>query len=690
MNIFGFEINFVHVRISFFYVVCFWSLTLNLYGQSPVQDSIEVVTIKSLRVINNPNNTSLAVFRRDFTKTNFLKSQLSLQEYVTEAPGLFSLNATNYAQDLRISIRGFGARSAFGIRGIKLIIDGIPETTPDGQGQLDNLMLSTVSSLEVINGPSSALYGNASGGVIYIGTLDNVDNNYIEAGTTIGSYGLNQYSLNGGLVSGKTTVIANYLFTGLDGYRDQSSLEQHAANIKLIQDFDSGGQLRLALNYTNSPVADDPGGINLESVEENRRQARDRNVLFETGESINHSKLSAHYETPLKAKNTRLESYAFYSARNFEGLLPFGFGGWIDLARNYWGAGASLTQKQIQSNAVITSKIGFDFANQADNRQRFFNNEGVQGEQTLDQLETFRNIAFYYLGSANIGKVGVFVGLRYDINQLEAEDAFLSNGDDSGTINLSNFSQSLGLNYTLGKNLSAYANFRQSFETPALTELSSNPSGAGGFNQSLDPQSANNFEIGLAAKGARLNGNIALFYIRTKNDLVPFELEEFPDRDFFRNAGSSNRIGFELTGQYQLANNWRVSAMYSYSDFTYDDYFINGDQFSGNRLPAIPVHQGSWKLTYQTDLINVSLQQRYIGTLFTNDSNTVEDNAYSLFNLNAGFQLPFGSVELKPFFGINNIFNTLYNDNIRINAFGSRFFEPGQERNFYAGVKIRF
>jgi len=644
----------------------------------------------SLRVDGLGNNTPLSVFKRDFSKTNFLKSQLSLQEYITEAPGLFSLNATNYAQDLRISIRGFGARSAFGIRGIKLIIDGVPETTPDGQGQLDNLMLSTVSSLEVINGPSSALYGNASGGVIYIGTLNKVDNNFIEAGTTLGSYGLNQYSVNAGLTSENTTVIANYLYTGLDGYRDQSGLEQHAANIKLIQAFKFGGQLRLGINYTNSPVAEDPGGINIESVKENRTQARDRNVLFQTGESIDHTKLSAHFETPLKLKNTTVESYAFYSKRNFTGLLPFGFGGWVDLARTYWGVGASLAQKQIHPNAVITSKIGFDFADQTDDRQRFFNNEGIQGEQTLDQLETFRNVAFYYLGTANFNNVSLFLGLRYDINHLEADDQFLQNGDDSGSIDLSNFSQNVGLNYALTKRVSTYINFRQSFQTPALTELSSNPTGKDGFNDMLDTQKANNYEIGLSTKSTTLNGNLALFYIRTNNDLVPFELEEFPDRDFFRNAGSSDRFGVELTGQYQFADAWVASGMYSYSDFTYDDYFINGNQFDGNRLPAIPIHQGSWKLAYQTDQLLVSVQHRYIGNLFTDDFNSVEDNAYSLFSVNAGFQLSVGSIKLKPFLGVNNVFNTLYNDNIRINAFASRFFESGQERNYYTGVKIRF
>ena len=678
------------MRRCFLQTLCFCFLTFSLFGQNSLKDSIEVVTIKSIRADGLGNRTPLSIYKKDFFKTNFLKSQLSLQEYITEAPGLFSLNATNYAQDLRISIRGFGARSAFGIRGVKLIVDGVPETTPDGQGQLDNLMLSTVSSLEVINGPSSALYGNASGGVIYIGTIDKVDNNYIEVGTTLGSYGLNQYSFNAGMTSNNTTLIANYLFTNLDGYRDQSSLRQHAANIKLIQEFKLGGKLHLGINYTNSPVADDPGGITIDLVEANRRQARDANVLFQTGENIDHTKLNAHFETPLKIINMSVESYAFCAKRNFTGLLPFGYGGWVDLARTYWGTGASVTQKQLLSKAVFTSKLGIDFASQVDDRQRFFNNEGIQGEQTLDQLESFRNLAFHYIGTANFNKVSLFLGLRYDINDLEAEDEFLQNGDDSGSINLFNFSQSIGLNYALTDGLSTYVNYRKSFQTPALTELSSNPTGEGGFNDMLDTQKANNYEVGLSAKTALLNGNFALFYIRTNNDLVPFELEEFPERDFFRNAGSSNRFGIELSGQYQIADAWVASGMYSYSDFTYDEFVVNGTEFSGNRLPAIPVHQGSCKLAYQTDQLQVSIQHRYIGSLFTSDNNSVRDNAYSLFNVNAGFQWSVGSVKLKPFLGVNNVFNTLYNDNIRINAFGSRFFEPGQERNFYTGLKVRF
>jgi len=677
------------VRINIIATLIIILCSVLLSAQDSLTDSIEVITIQSLRLNTDTNRSPLLVHRENFQANNFLLQQLSLQEYLSDAPGLFSLNASNYAQDLRISIRGFGARSAFGIRGIKLVVDGIPETTPDGQGQLDNLMLSTVSSIEIINGPSSALYGNASGGVIYINTLEDIDKSFAEVGSTFGSYGLQQYSLNGGLVNDNTTVIANYLYTGLDGYRVQSSLRQHAANVKLIHEYKSATKLRIGLNYTNSPTADDPGGINLESVETDRRQARDRNVLFETGEKINHSKLYADIEHPLN-KNTSLEAYGFYSIRNFVGKLPFGFGGWVDLSRQYWGVGTSLTQKKINATNVITNKIGFDIANQADDRMRFFNNEGIQGDMTLNQQESFRSMAFFYLGQANFDVWDLFVGLRYDLNRLSSDDKFLQNGDDSGQINMPAFTQSVGINYQMLDHLSMYLNFRQSFETPTLSELSANPNGQDGFNEMLDPQKANNFEIGFRVNSPKFSGSLAGFYIRTTNDIVPFEIQDFPDRDFFRNAGSSDRTGIEASINTKLSDRFSLSGMYSYSNFKYDEYFVSGNQFDGNRLPAIPIHQGSWRLSYESESINISLQQRLIGSLYTNDANAFQDDAYSLVHLKAGFTLALNNVTLKPFAGIHNIFNTLYNDNIRINAFGSRFFEPGPERNVYLGVRVRF
>ncbi len=669
--------------------------TISLLGyfscvaQGDMQDTITEVTIEALRIESNFLRVPMHVSQIDVKSIRDLSQQLSLQEYISQVPGVFSLNATNYAQDLRISIRGFGARAAFGIRGIKLVVDGIPETTPDGQGQLDNLTLNTIDKIEIIKGPASSLYGNASGGVIHIQTTEDFQKPFVDGGITFGSFGMQQYQFSSGLKTKQTRLLFSGNHVKTNGYRDQSGMKSSSVGAKLIHDFANTSELKFAINYTNSPQADDPGGINAELAAANPRQARDRNVLFQTGEAISQLKLSTHYETPI-SDNMHFESYGFYSTRNFEGLLPFEFGGWVDLDRTYWGAGASLTQKIIKSNAVFTGKLGIDLASQADDRLRYRNLEGTRGDPTLDQLESFDNFAAYYLGHTSLSKWDFTVGLRWDNNTLSAEDRFLANGDDSGEIKLNGLTSSLGLNYALRENMSLFINVRESFETPSLSELSTNPSGTVGFNEDIKAQEAVNVELGVKSMfGKNKHLELTVFHISTENDLVPFELEEFPDRAFFRNAGSTSRTGIELFLQYPITNNLTFTGNYAFSDFTYSDYLVNDNQLDGNRLPAIPQDVGSLALLYSKNNLDIKVHSEFIGQLFANDANSVELASYNLTKLSVSYAINKNGKTFKPFFGINNLFDTAYNDNIRINAFGSRFFEPGPGVNVYGGLRVR-
>lgn len=618
------------------------------------------------------------------------RQQLSLQEFISHIPGLFSLNAQNYAQDLRISIRGFGARSAFGIRGIKIIVDGIPETTPDGQGQLDNLNLGIIEKIEVLKGSSSTLYGNASGGVININTLSDFKQNFLEAGLTFGSYHLQQYQLKGGWQREDTRIIGQVSHTQTDGYRQQSGVESTNVNLRVLHDFSKQAKLNFQINYTNSPQADDAGGLNLESAMADRRQARDRNVLFQTGEAIEQLKLGAAYNYDLN-KNSALNFYGFYSNRGFYGLLPFEFGGIVDLSRNYWGQGGHYKFKKIFNHYVGTFQIGYEYADQRDTRQRFINLEGDAGALTLNQLESFQNIGVYYLIKADFNRFSAQAGLRFDNNQLQVKDYFLDNGDASDQIDLQAFSYSIALNHASNQYLNIYLNSRYSYETPSLSELSADPENGGGFNLNLKPQEAYTQEIGLRGNWSKhANFDATLFYISTKNDLVPYELEAFPDRTFYQNAGSTNRFGLELSAEYFFTKNFSISSSYTYSDFKYDTYFSNNDNFSGNLLPAIPKHTCSILATYQQSSgLQLRTQGRYIGTLFTNDSNSVSVDDYFLLDANIGYQIQLKKVKVFPFFGLNNLLNIEYFDNIRINAFGNRFYEPGAEFNVYGGVRFK-
>ncbi len=646
--------------------------------------SIDSVTINASRLAEPQLILPLASTKLSFIETQNIRQQLSLQDYLQEVPGLFSLNANNFSQDLRVSIRGFGSRSAFGIRGIKILVDGIPETTPDGQGQIDNLNLEIIKDIEVIRGPSSTLYGNASGGVISIQTLDFVKEDFIKGAMTIGSYNFQKFQILSGFQKKNSTYIFQGSQTKTDGYRDQSGFKNNSFNGKLKYRLSEKSKLNFNINYTDSPKAEDAGGLTLDELNSNRRQARRRNIDFKTEEFVSQFKVGGNFAYELNEKMTFV-TYGFFSYRDFYGRLPFEFGGIVDLNRNYFGNGSSMNFNSAKNKL----KIGYDWAIQNDHRSRFRNLEGDQGDKTLGQLEKFSTIGVYALNHYSLDKFLIRTGIRYDSNNLKAEDDFLDNGDDSGRIILNSFNPSLGVSYKLSSKRTLFTGFSTSFETPALSELSANPSDTGGFNEALKPQKAQNYEIGYRSVNAKQRFEAVLFYIHTKDDLVPYELEEFPDRTFFRNAGSTNRKGVELSYQRNLTNQFKLSTVYTYSDFKYDNYTNPSGDYKGNALPAIPKHKGLMSLLFQGKKLIAKVEANYIGSLYTNDANSVEVDGYSLVNINIGYKAKLGTFELSPFLGINNLFNTIYNDNIRINAFGGRYYEAAPGFNVFGGLRVQ-
>lgn len=663
----------------------------NIFGQ---QDSLQAVkldpiTLKVSRISEKNIQIPISISHLEFEKNNDIRQQLSFNEYLLEAPGIFALNSNNFSQDLRVSIRGFGARSAFGIRGIKILVDGIPETTPDGQSQIDNLNLSIIKSIEIIRGPSSALYGNASGGVISINTLSNISKNFVKFGLNMGSYQMQQYQMAFGLKRKNT----NYIFQGnkmsTKGYRNQSGFENYNFNLRVRHQFSTSSKLNFHLNYTNSPNAEDSGGLTIEEVMEDRKQPRQRNVDFNTKETIDQFKFGVNLIH--EWNRVTLNSYGFYSFRDFYGLLPFEFGGGVKLKRNYAGNGSSLTFQQYFNKASNKLQFGYDFAIQEDQRERFRNLEGVMGDKTFDQKESFVSLGFFVLDHFSIGKFLIRTGLRYDRNLLKSEDTFLSDGDSSGKIYLNSMNPSVGFNFMINNQNSIYTGFSTSFETPTLSELSSNPSSGGGFNEVLRAQKARNYELGYKFESKIKQFELTLFYIETDNDLVPYELEEFPDRTFYRNAGSTSRKGIEISYQSKIIENLHVKSSYTFSDFKYSTYQTTSGIFDDNILPGIPKHLAFISFNYQNKKgLTLRLQTQYVGNLYNNDANTVKVDGYNVVNFNSGFELKTKSITFLPFLGINNIFNTKYYDNIRINAFGGRYYEPAPEINIFGGVRLQF
>ena len=658
------------------------------YTLSAQIDSLQTINLKPIevsatRISGYLLETTWSVTKLDFKEQQDQMQQLSFSEYVQGVPGLFALNSNNFSQDLRVSIRGFGARSAFGIRGIKILVDGIPETTPDGQGQIDNLALGSIAAVEVIRGPSSLLYGNASGGIISIETTSDIEKNYLKPIITYGSYGMQNYQIEAGVKKNKTTlsILANKIKT--NGYRRQSGFESSVINARVKHQFSDQSEINVLLNYTDSPVAEDAGGLNLESVQSDRLQARDRNVTFKTEEAVKQFKTGISFQHQLNSKFD-FSTYGFYASRDFYARLPFGFGGVVALDRSYFGQGAQLKYK----GGKHLAQMGYSWASQSDLRERFVNDEGEQGALTLNQEENFNTLGFYVLDEVSLGKLKLAGGLRYDSNRLAAEDRLLTNGDDSGDIALNAWSSSLGVNYKISTQHYVFASLGTSFETPVLSELSANPNGAGGFNARLSAQEALNKEIGYRFFNSKSQWEVVLFNINTANDLVPYELEAFPSRTFYRNAGKTKRNGIEFAYTRQNNPNLKTKISYTYSDFSYDSFTTPNGDFTGKQLPGIPKHMASLVSTFTKNGWNIALNNRFQGRLFANDSNEVEEKAFLVSNLNLSYRIEQEKLVWVPFFGVNNLWNTIYNDNIRVNAFGGRYYEPAPTRHIFGGVRL--
>ena len=608
---------------------------------------------------------------------------LAMDEVLAGVPGLYMQNRYNFAQDLRVSLRGFGARSAFGIRGIKVIVDGIPETLPDGQAGVDSIDLGSASRIEVIRGPSSSNFGNASGGVIAIETETGNDPGFVQTTIATGDLGYSKFQLKSGGKTENMNYLINFSKQELDGYREHSVSEGSLLNAKFGFNLSEIDRLKLSLNYTDQPKSQDPGGINLSQVNTDRKSARDRNLSYDAGESLNQKRIGLVYERDHSDGLLTVRNY--YVTRDFSNKLPFKNGGSVNIDREFYGFGMQYQfGESLPENFSLTT--GFDTDRQDDDRKRFNNDSGKLGSMSFDQQEKVNSNGLFVQSRYDVGNWSISSGIRYDEVKFDITDRFLSNGDDSGEIEFDAVSPSFGLNYVM-ENGSIFTSISSSFETPTTTELA-NPNASGGFNALLKPQEAKNIEIGYKSVKNNIYHEIAVFNIDLNDELVPYELEEFPGRTFYSNVGKSSRKGVESLVSWSVKPNLTVDASYTYSDFSFDSFIDkNNKDFSGSKLPGLPESFAYFGIRFENENgLNMNFNLNYSGDLFANNANSVKVQAYTVSNFRLSYNINKGDWKILPYMGINNIFDTEFNSNIRINAFGSRYYEPAPERNSYLGI----
>ena len=647
-------------------------LQTNLFALQSDTLNLDEVMLKSALI--NHANPALTVSEISYDEYGI--RPVNFQDAIDFSAGLWITNSENQAQDNRMAIRGFGARSAFGIRGLKIILDGVPLTTPDGQSQVDNIPFQLIENVEIMKSLSSTRYGNASGGVVIINTFSNLADKYIvEAG--YGSYGYKNikgtYSTN----SEKSSTILNISQAESDGYRDHSSYLNKSLFFKHARKFQNMN-LKFNLLYFDSPYAFDPGGLNIESVEENRSQARDRNVLYNSQESI--KQIQTGVVLDWDTKLGEVNSNVYYSNRDFVGLLPFTNGGYVELNRDFSGLEISIKDK-FQNFEWI---VGTSIQDQKDDRKRFENNEGEKGAIAVDQIESFRSYGAFALASYNKENYSMQSGVRFDLHEISLDDNV---GIDQQYVEYSKslkaFSPNVGFIYNLNKNDEVYINYGKSYETPSLSELSANPNGVG-FNGDLNPMNSSGFDLGFRNKSQNLSYSITAFYIKTKDEIVRYELEGFEGMNFYRNLGTSKRIGTEMEVSYNLGNSGVLNASYTQAKYEFKNQEVSGD------LPGIPKSNFALKWLYGYKDFDLKLDLKYVNSLYADNNNEVKVPSYLLSNIALKNKFNLKGFFLEVGLHVRNLLDEKYYDNIRTNAFGNRYYEPASLRSFILSVKTTF
>jgi len=672
----------------------FWLLILNDYSESE-ENHIELqpIEVTSTRVEKEINKVPFSISLIDKDQIQLGKQTITLDESLNKIPGVYVQNRYNFAQDQRISIRGFGSRAAFGVRGIKILYDGIPLTLPDGQSQTDSLDLSSAERIEVIRGPVSALYGNSSGGVISIFSETGDEEPFVEIKPLFGSFGLFKFNAKTGGKFKDFNYLINISRLNYDGFRDHSKTE----NIQLNSNFNyllgDNSDITVVLNFIDAPTAKDPGSLTKEQINQDRNQAAAGNLASNSGEQVQQLRFGLRFNSYIN-DNNQVEALTYIITRDFEQRLPFGI---VSFDRVFLGGGL----KYILSNKLFNHNnrliIGTDIEYQDDERLNFsFTDDFQKDSTTLDQQEQVFNLGIYIQNEFSVlDNLEFSLGLRYDYYRFSVDDFLINdnNPDQSGSRSFHQLNPKIGILYSPADSVNLYGNFSTSFETPTTTEFINNPDGSGGLNPDLDPQKTIGFEFG--AKGVIQNNlqyDLALFYADVDDQLIPFEVEQFPGREFFRNAGESRQYGIEILLDYLVTKNLNISFSYTYLNFEFNDFSIENEIFDENDVPGIPDHQIFANILYKSDIgFYGGADLLYASDFFVNDSNSEKNDSYKVLNLRTGFERSFyNKIRLNTFLGLNNILDEKYNSSVRVNAFGDRFFEPAPKFNLFGGFSVKY
>ncbi len=628
---------------------------------------------------------SVSVHNRSVTLQQ-LEPGFSMDRITDAIPGLWVNDRQNYALGERITIRGMGWRTAFGVRGIYVLMDDVPLTMPDGQTVMDVVDPSMVRQLEVMRGPGSSFWGNAGGGTMVLTTRPADYDNSAAVRFYGGAFGTLNTSARTAYRSGNSGYAINTSWFQREGYRNHSHHSAFRMTAHMEKDLSSGRHLRVSGAFVDAPDTRHPGSLTREELNDDRRRAA---VLFErvsAGKQWRHGQLGAGLGS--ETASGRWQATVYGIARSLHNPLPF-----ADIEVNRLVGGSRIAWYNRQEH--LRWGFGADAAWQSDSRRNYSYRDGfIRDDRVLDQRETVWNGAVFARVATGWRSMNISGGVRADALRFASDDRLMAGGEDqSGERFFTAASPSVSISRESRYGL-MYLSFGTSFETPTTTELVNRPDMTGGFNQDLSPERSRGLEAGLRGglESWRLRYDMALFRQMVRDQLVSYRTEDGEGRDFYRNAGRTRHDGLEVRLQWKALKWLDMTASYQRSLFEFRESVDTGlVRFTrGNRLPGIPDHRLRFILNAETgpflSILTVELVDRY----YVDNANTAYNPGYHVVDLqfaHAGLTL-FRELTLMPFATVRNITDVRYNSSVSINATGGRYYEPAPGRAFYAGFTL--
>lgn len=647
----------------------------------------------------------LAIDRIDVPERLRTRAGIDVSELLSGVPGVHVANRHNHAQDSQLSIRGFGARSAFGVRGVKLVVDGIPATSPDGQGQFSSFDHDSAGHIEVLRGPFATLYGNHSGGVVQLFSAPGDGTPSVGGGVAGGAWGTTRTRLTTDGERDGRAWRANVSRLDSDGFRRRSAVRRDQGFARLDFTATPGRTLTLTANAQRQPDTEDPQGLRWDTFRRDPRAVEAPSRDFRTRKSVDHAQAGLRFEQQLDAG--MLQVHAWAGRRSVVQFLSIpvaaqqdarSAGGVVDFDRDFHGLGARWTTTSALADGALTLTFGADFDRSVDERRGYENfvddTLGVRGALRRNETDTVTRTDPYAQAVWERGDWQWSAGVRHSTVRFRVDDEFISgvNGDDSGSVTYRRATPAVAVLWKAHPVLNLYASAGTGFEAPTLGELSYSGDG-GGFNFGLKPAVSQQAEIGLKAfVGTSTRVNAALFTIRTDDEIVV--AQSSGGRTSYTNAARTRRHGLELAVRSRLSPTLDLQGTLTWMEAEYATSFDNGSSSvqAGNRLPGVPRLSAALELGWEVAHgVTLSAEALHRGERDVDDANTGHAApAYTLLNLAVAAQQRRGSWSLRQMLRVDNVLDRDYVSSVIVGQAQGRFYEPGPTRSWYAGVSLDY